>query len=75
MSINSEVFLREEQNVEVTVTDLSSGTVVLTLTVKEDYRTIGNMRIFSDTPEQAMLLRMLGKAYEKSKNTIPLELV
>ena len=75
MSVNSEVFLREEQNVEVTVNDLSSGTVVLTLTVKEDYRTMGMMRIFSDTPEQALLLRMLGEAYEKSKNCIPLELV
>jgi hypothetical protein len=74
MSINSEVFLREEQNMEITLQDLSNS-VVLMLTVKEGYRTVGNMRIFSETPEQELLLRMLAEAYEKSKNTIPLELV
>lgn len=59
---------------EVTLQDLSNS-VVLMLTVKEGYRTVGNMRIFSETPEQELLLRMLAEAYEKSKFTIPLELV
>jgi hypothetical protein len=75
MSINSEVFLREEQNMEINVQELGSGTLVLVLTIKEGYRTVGSMRIFGETAEQDLLLRMLGEAYEKSKNCIPLELV
>ena len=74
MSINSEVFLREEQQVKLEITELANS-VVLTIEVKEDYRTMGRFRLFSDTPEQEMLIRMLAEAYEKSKNCIPLELV
>jgi hypothetical protein len=74
MSINSEMFLREGQAVKLEITELANS-VVLTIEVKEDYRTMGRFRLFSDTPEQEMLIRMLAEAYEKSKNCIPLELV
>jgi hypothetical protein len=74
MSINSEMFLRQEQEVKVELTELNDC-VVLTVEVKEDYRTMGRFRLFSATPQQELLIRMLVEAYEKSKNCIPLELV
>jgi len=68
--------LRDTERVEVSLMELTvSKCVALTITVKDGYRTVSEMMFTGDTPEQELLLRMLAEAYEKSKFTIPLELV
>jgi hypothetical protein len=68
--------LRDTEQMSLSLMELSiSKCVVLTLTVKDGYRTVSEINFTTETPEQELLLRTLVEAYEKSKFTIPLELV
>jgi hypothetical protein len=68
--------LRDTEQMSLSLMELSiSKCVALSLTVKDGYRTVSEIMLTTETPEQELLLRMLVEAYEKSKFTIPLELV
>jgi hypothetical protein len=67
--MGSEVFLREEQELEVELHELANS-VVLVFEVKEDYRTMGRMRLFSETEQQEEALRVLAQAWHEYKATL-----
>jgi hypothetical protein len=69
MTMGSEVFLREEQELEVELHELANS-VVLVFEVKEDYRTMGRMRLFSETEQQEEALRVLAQAWHEYKATL-----
>jgi hypothetical protein len=68
--------LRDTEQMSLSLMELSiSKCVALSLTEKDGYRTVSEIMLTTETPEQELLLRTLVEAYEKSKFTIPLELV
>ena len=76
MSSRAMIYLEDEQELSVELRELNTPNwVSLDFTVKQGYRRVAEFTLVSQTAEQELILRMLAEAYEKSKFTIPLELV
>jgi|LauGreDrversion4_2_1035121.scaffolds.fasta_scaffold18813_4 hypothetical protein len=71
MSANTTIHLRDTEKISVSLMELEvSKCVALCITVKDGYRTMSEMRITSDNPEQEEALRVLAQAWHEYKATL-----
>lgn len=63
--------LRETEEMSLSLMELPiSKCVALMLTVKENYRTVFEITLTTETPEQEQILRALVEAFQVNKETL-----